>query len=155
MSKGGSETTTVQLPEWLEQPARRNLGRSEEISTLGYMPNFGPQIAAFAPQQIAAMKNTNKMANAYGMGGAPLDIPKAKEYAGGISGYSSIPLFREMRDQFEKVRPGQMDAYRAQFINPWSGAAPESDFAGLMTQEPPTPEESLLEYWNADDGRGY
>lgn len=133
---GGSSESTMQIPAWLEQPARRNIGRAEEISQIGYMPNFGPQVAAFTGQQIQGMKNTNKMANAYGMGGGGgLDIPKAKEFAGGVRGYSSMPMFREMRNKFAQARPGQMEAYRAQFLNPWTGAAPTSQFAGMPTQE--------------------
>lgn len=132
---GGSQTSTMQLPEWLEQPARRNIGRAEEISQLGYMPNFGPQVAAFSNQQTQAMRNQNRMANAYGMGGGGgLNIPKPQTFAGGVQGYSSFPMFKQMRDTFGQRRPGQMDAYKAQFINPRSGAAATSQFAGAPTQ---------------------
>lgn len=132
---GGSQSSTTQIPEWLEQPARRNIGRAEEISQLGYMPNFGPQVAAFSGQQRQAMRNQNRMANAYGMGGGGgLNIPKAKTFAGGVQGYSSMPMFREMRDKFRDIRPGQFGAYNAQFINPWTGGPPTSEFAGAPTQ---------------------
>lgn len=134
-SLGGSQSTSMQIPEWLEQPARRNIGRAEEISQLGYMPNFGPQVAALSNQQTQAMRNQNRMANAYGMGGGGgLNIPKPQTFAGGVQGYSSFPMFKQMRDTFGQRRPGQMDAYKAQFINPRSGAAATSAFAGAPTQ---------------------
>lgn len=133
MPSGGQTTTSqMEIPDWLEAPARRNIGRAEEISNIGYVPNYGPEIAAFNPQQVQAMQNVNSMANAYGMGpgiNTMPDLPQATDYGNGMLGYSSTGLFGEAVDQFAQDRPGQYRAIQGQFIDPVTGADAKSQFA--------------------------
>ncbi|NBT30999.1 MAG: hypothetical protein EBT13_03590 [Rhodobacteraceae bacterium] len=65
--KGGSSTTEVKIPEWIESAAQRNLNRADEVSQLGYVPYYGPDVAAFSPMQEAAMRNTAGAASAFGL----------------------------------------------------------------------------------------
>ena len=50
--KGGSQTSKVQIPSWIEGPATRNLQRAEQFAQMGYQPYYGPEVAAFNPMQI-------------------------------------------------------------------------------------------------------
>jgi len=54
--KGGSSTTTVEVPEYIEEAAKRNLTRADVISQIGYVPYYGADVAAFTPLQEAAFK---------------------------------------------------------------------------------------------------
>jgi len=47
--KGGSETTETTIPDWLKQPAIRNLQRAEDVQRIEYMPYYGADVAAFTP----------------------------------------------------------------------------------------------------------
>ena len=98
MSKGGSSTTEVKIPEYIEAAAQRNLNKAERISQLGYVPQYGPDVAAFTPMQQASFQNTANAASAFGMA-APtsqrdimggMDAPTT--YAGGVQGYSAAPI---------------------------------------------------------------
>ena len=51
--KGGSTTSSVEIPEYIEEAARRNLAKAEDISQIGYVPYYGPDVAAFTPFQEA------------------------------------------------------------------------------------------------------
>ena len=98
--KGGSQTTKVEIPKWLQRAAQQNLARADEIATLGYVPRFGPEVAAFSPMQQAAFANTGQAAAAFGLPGGGMTgmegMPAPTEFAGGIQGSSSTPLYNEM-----------------------------------------------------------
>lgn len=127
--KGGSSTTTQEIPDWVKEPAQRNLARAEEISQIGYTPYYGPDVAAFTPQQMSAFNNTNDMASAYGMGGGGVSVPEPTTFANGMQGYSSAPLYEEAVGALQTNRPGQYDAIMAQFINPQTGVSPTATTA--------------------------
>ena len=75
--KGGSTTSAVTIPEYIEAAAQRNLNKAERISQIGYTPYYGPDVAAFTPMQQAAFQNTADTAGAFGMAGAPIDTYSA------------------------------------------------------------------------------
>jgi hypothetical protein len=126
--KGGSTTSSVEIPEYIEKAAQRNLNKAERLSQLGYVPYYGPDVAAFTPMQQASFQNTANVANAFGMGtptsqsdimggmGAPT------QYAGGVSGYSSAPLYEQSLDELARQRPGQKSYMDSFFIDPYSGS---------------------------------
>ena len=127
--KGGGSTTSVEIPEYIERAAQRNLNKAEGISQIGYTPYYGPDVAAFTPSQQAAFQNTADSASAFGMA-APtsqqdimggMDAPTT--YANGVSGYSSAPMFQQSLDQLEANRPGQKDYIDSFFIDPFTGQA--------------------------------
>lgn len=128
--KGGSQTTEVKIPEWLEQAAQRNIAKGEELARIGYTPYFGPDVAAMTPGQIQGMQATNDAANAFGMGTTdPMaGMPQTQTFAGGVQGYSSGPMFQQAVDQLRQDRPGQYDALMAPFIDPITGAQPSSPY---------------------------
>jgi hypothetical protein len=126
--KGGSTTSSVEIPEYIEKAAQRNLNKAERISQLGYVPYYGPDVAAFTPMQQAAFQNTADVADAFGMG-APMSqqdimggMGAPTQYAGGVSGYSSAPIYQQSLDELARQRPAQKSYMDSFFINPYSGA---------------------------------
>jgi hypothetical protein len=145
--KGGKQTTEVKIPAWLEAGARENMARANELAKIGYVPYFGPDVAAFSPMQQAAFQNTNDAASAFGMA-APSDpmagMPAPQTFAGGVQGYSSAPMYQEALSQLQATNPGQYAALMAPFINPQTGAQPGAPFGsgGSFTQ--PTSGQKLI-----------
>lgn len=126
--KGGSTSSSVEIPEYIEKAAQRNLNKAERISQLGYVPYYGPDVAAFTPMQQASFQNTADVAGAFGMG-APMSqqdimggMGDPTQYAGGVSGYSSAPLYEQSLNELAMQRPAQKAYMDSFFINPYSGA---------------------------------
>ena len=128
MGKGGS-STSVQIPQYIEDAAKRNLNRADKISALGSVPlSFGPTAAAFTPMQQSVFTNTADQALSFGlsapsgnnaMGG--MDAPTT--YANGVSAYSGYPIYEQIEGEFAQKRPGQKDYIDSFFIDPFTGAA--------------------------------
>jgi hypothetical protein len=125
--KGGSTTSSVQIPEYIEKAAQRNLNKAERISQLGYVPYYGPDVAAFTPMQQAAFQNTADTASAFGMA-APTSqqdimggMPAPTQYAGGVQGYSSAPMYQQSVDELARQRPAQKSYIDSFFIDPYTG----------------------------------
>lgn len=123
--KGGSTTSQVQIPEYIEAAAQRNLNKAERISQLGYVPYYGPDVAALTPMQQASMQNVAGAAGAFGMA-APTGqdiygMPAPTTYAGGIQGYSSAPMFEQAQAELAARRPAQKSYIDSFFIDPFTG----------------------------------
>ena len=123
--KGGSQSTKVTIPQYIEDAARRNLARAEEIAEIGYMPYYGPEVAAFNPMQTQAFQNTANAAAAFGMG-APTDVmagmPQAQDFGNGMMGYGSGDLFQGAIDQFAARNPQQYNQYAQNFTGPYASS---------------------------------
>ena len=129
--KGGSTSSTVTVPKYIEDAAKANLAKADEISKIGYTPYYGPDVAAFTPMQQAGFQNTADMSSAFGLagGGTGMEgMPTPTTYAGGIQGYSSAPMFEQSMAELEARRPGQYAAINAPFIDPVTGAQPMSPY---------------------------
>jgi len=127
MAGGGSETTTVSIPAFLQEAAQRNLARADQVSQIGYTPYYGPDVAAMTPMQIAAMQNTGAAASAFGLptvSDPMAGMPTPQTFAGGVQGYSSAPLFQQSLEALRVNAPGQYAAIQSLFIDPRTGAAP-------------------------------
>ena len=118
--KGGSDTSQVQIPAYLEDAVRRNLTRANQVSQIGYTPYYGADVAAMTPSQNAAMQGTNQAANAFGMSGGNIDpnsgMPTAQNY-NGLSAYSSAPMYEQSVDQFRQNKPSQYNTIESMFGN--------------------------------------
>jgi hypothetical protein len=133
--KGGSTSSTVTVPQYIEDAAKANLAKSEEISKIGYTPYYGPDVAAFAPMQQAAFQGTADLASAFGTAGGGMSqqdvmggMPAPTIYASGVQGYSSAPMFEQSMAELEARRPGQYAAINEPFINPVTGAQPAAPY---------------------------
>ena len=126
-NKGGSSTTSVEVPEYIEAAAQRNLNRADRVSQMGYVPYYGPDVAAFTPMQQAAFQNTADTAGAFGMASpsSQQDImggmPAPTEFAGGVRGYSSAPMFEQSQAELARRRPAQKEYIDSFFIDPVGG----------------------------------
>ncbi len=127
MGKGGS-TTSVEIPAYIEDAAKRNLTRADRISALGSVPlSYGPTVAAFTPMQQSAFTNTANVANAFGLA-SPQDLDiyggmgSPTTYANGITAYSAAPLYDQTLAAFGAARPGQKSYIDSFFIDPFTGA---------------------------------
>ena len=130
--KGGSTTSEVKIPEYIEAASKANLARANEISKIGYVPYYGPDVAAFSPMQQAAFQNTADTAGAFGLA-APTSqqdimggMPTPTTYAGGVQGYSSAPMYEQSLAELEAKRPAQYKAIMDQFIDPVGGSSSRS-----------------------------
>lgn len=119
--KGGSQTTQVTIPPWVREAAQNNLARADRISEIGYVPYYGPDVAAFQPSQTAAFQNTANAAGAFGMQGGMPNMPEAQTFAPGVQGYSSAPVLEAAMEELQVRRPGQFNAINSMFIDPYSG----------------------------------
>jgi hypothetical protein len=120
--KGGSQTTQVEIPQWLENAARANLAQGREVSRIGYTPYYGPDVAALTPTQQAARSNVGQFAKAFGLQGVQdMALGQPTTYDGGIQGYSSGSLYDQAVQELAAKRPGQYGAIQRQFINPYAG----------------------------------
>lgn len=143
MGLGGKKVTETRLQPWVEAAAQRNLARADEISRIGFVPYFGPDVAALTPDQEAAMRGTRAAAAAFGLGAgaAPPSLPPTVTM-GGVRGYTSTPLFEQALEQLKRRRPGQYDAISAMFLNPFTGALPPP----RAPAPPPPPPAPRYEY---------
>ena len=127
MAGGGSETTSVEIPAFLQEAAQRNLARADQVSQIGYTPYYGPDVAAMTPMQIAAMQNTSAAASAFGLptvANPMAGMPTPQTFAGGVQGYSSAPLYQQSLEALRVNNPGQYAAIQSLFVDPRTGAAP-------------------------------
>ena len=138
MSKGGSTTSKTEIPAWLEGAAIENINKARGVSELGYVPYYGPDVAAFSPMQQQSMQSTGNAASAFGLAPQGFDatagIPQAQSFAGGIQGYSSAPLYEESLAQLQQKRPAQYKAMTDMFIDPFTGARPSGDYTATPAQ---------------------
>lgn len=123
--KGGSNTSSVQIPAWLEGPASRNLTTAEEAAKVGYMPYYGPDVAAQTQNQLLGNQATYDAAAAFGLapqgGNANAGMPEANTFAGGVQGYSSGGLYDMALAELAGRNPGQVAQYQRQFVDPQTG----------------------------------
>lgn len=125
MAKGGSTQSDVTVPKFFETALQQSVGMGTDVAQTGYVPYYGPDVAAFSPMQQAAFEGTNQMASAFGMPTADNQsyMPQAETFAGGVQGHSAAPLYQESVDALAANRPAQK-AYLDSFsIDPVTGAA--------------------------------
>ena len=118
--KGGSTSTEVSIPAWLEQAAQSGLARGEQAAGIGYVPYRGPDVAALTPMQEAAMANTSAASSAFGLGASPAPgagMPTVQTFADGTRGYSSAPLYDQAVNELKMRDPAQY----AKLMAPFSG----------------------------------
>ena len=122
--KGGSETTKTEVPDWIKQPAIRNLQRAEDVQRIEYMPYRGAEIAAFNDVQNLAMNNNLNTARAFGLLDpsstltAESQMPTPTEFDGGFKGYSSMSLYDQALAETKAQQPGAIAQYEALFGAP-------------------------------------
>jgi hypothetical protein len=153
--KGGSTTSTVKIPAWLEEAAQANIRRAEDVAAIGNVPYYGPDVAAMTPMQMSAGQGINTAAGAFGLGTNDLSMgmPAPQTFAGGVQGYSSGNLYDQSLRELQARAPGQYNAITGMFINPQTGAAPLSfgqNVSPIAMPNLPAP----VSYGDGDGGGG-
>jgi len=121
--KGGSKTTETTIPDWIKDPAVRNLQRAEDVQRIEYMPYYGADVAAFNPMQNAAMNNNIATAQAFGLLDpnstltAESGMPTPTDFDG-FSGYSSQPMYESALAEMKAKQPDASAQYDALFGAP-------------------------------------
>ena len=138
MSKGGTTSGSTEIPAWLENAAIENINKARDVSQIGYVPYYGPDVAAFSPMQQQSMQSTGNAASAFGLApqgfNAMAGMPQAETFAGGVQGYSSAPLYEQSLDNLFANAPAQYRAMSDMFIDPFTGAAPRSGYGATQAQ---------------------
>jgi len=129
--KGGSQKSKVEIPDFIMDPARRNINRAEALAQVGYIPYYGPEVAALSPMQLGAMQSTADAATAFGL--APqmdvaASLPQAQDFGGGMMGYGSGDLFQNSVNQFAANNPAQYAQFSSQFTGPTAQGAGMSPY---------------------------
>jgi hypothetical protein len=129
---GGTTSTgsTTEIPQWIQDAGRRQYQTGTELGQIGYTPYYGADVAAFNPLQTAAFDSTGMAANAFGMGGgsptfATDGIQAPQTFAGGMRGYSGMPMYNEALNTLQEQRPYQKQQLDQQFTDPTTGLTPE------------------------------
>lgn len=123
---GSSKTTQeTKIPEYLEEAGRLAVQQAQQAQQMGYIPYMGPEIAAINPFEQALAQNVSGMASAFGMA-APsgLDMGMPTVTQGGMTGYSSYPIYQGAMERLREQRPDQYDYFAGQTgFDPITGAA--------------------------------
>lgn len=123
---GSSKTTQeTKIPEYLEEARKLALQQAQQIQQMGYVPYMGPEIAAVNPYEQAMAQNVGGMASAFGMA-APvgLDMGMPTVTQGGMTGYSSFPVYQGAMERLREQRPEQYEFFAGQTgFDPITGAA--------------------------------
>lgn len=150
MAKGGTTNTTQAIPEYLQEANKEAINDARAVSEIGYVPYFGPDVAAFSPMQQQSMQSTGNAASSFGLApqgfNGTAGIPQAQTFAGGIQGYSSAPIYEQALDNLYAKAPAQYRAIKSRFIDPFTGARPNGQgFANA--------EQTSQMFSNGDNGR--
>lgn len=122
MSKGGSQTQQVRLPEAIERASAENLALANEVGTIGYSPYQGPTVAGLSSGQMAARANTNAAADAFGLAQAESPVAPNAPMPGGMGGgYSPFEAYLQA---INALPAGQRGAIESFVINPDKGGLP-------------------------------
>jgi len=117
--KGGSKTTETTIPDWIKDPAIRNLQRAEDVQRIEYMPYYGADVAAFTPTQNAAFDANIGAAESFGLLApntltATSGMPTPTDFDG-FTGYSSQPMYESALAELKANQPDAVAQYDALF----------------------------------------
>lgn len=132
--KGGQQTSssTVKLPKEIEDQAKANIGIANEVAAIGYTPYQGNTVAAFTPNQQAAMQNNAHSMNAFNMGGPGAQAKQAgvnpmtgmkmnATNQGGVMGYSPMGQYNAAVNAIPDAQRAMIESFT---MNPRTGAGP-------------------------------
>jgi hypothetical protein len=96
------------VPKWQEDAAKDALARANQVAGIGYVPYYGPDVAALTPMQLSAMQGTNQAASAFGMPTSDLaaGLPTAQNF-NGMQAYSSGGLYDQAVKEVQTRNPEQ------------------------------------------------
>lgn len=128
MGSSAGDSTTSKPPQWWTDAAKKALAQGEKVAKIGYVPYMGPDVAAFAPQQIAGIQDAANWAAAFNTPGqaAPdvsASIMPPTDYGNGLKGYGSYDGYKAAIDKLKTTYPGLANYLNSFFINPVTGTS--------------------------------
>jgi len=143
--KGGSQTQATEIPKWIEEPSIRNLARAEDAQKIGYMPWRGPDVAAFNPTQQMAMQQNMDAASAFGLApqgsNAMAGMPTPTTFAGGMSGYSAMPLYEQALAETKSKQGDDVNQYNKLFVGGGGITSPQQATTEIDSTYPNAPQQ--------------
>jgi hypothetical protein len=125
----GSKSTTVQenkIPRYLEEAGQLAVEEAKKIKEMGYLPYFGPEVAAINPYEQAMAQNVGGMASAFGLAApAAMDMSGVDTAtSGGVTGYTTAPAYFAALERLRETRPDQYEFFaNLGRFDPITGAA--------------------------------
>tara|TARA_R110000782_G_scaffold268358_1_gene364625 strand:- start:324 stop:1022 length:699 start_codon:yes stop_codon:yes gene_type:complete len=94
--KGGTQSSAVEIPKWLEDAAMQNVARAQSVQNMPYTPVMGPTLAGFTAGQKAGMSSQAALAQRMGILPQSYDpssgfMQGAQDAGNGLSSYGSFP----------------------------------------------------------------
>ena len=98
--KGGSQSSQVQIPGYMEDALRQQLARGQAVQNMPYAPIMGPTMAGFTSGQKAGMESQAALAQRMGIIPQEYDVasgymPGAIDVGNGLTAYASYPGAKE------------------------------------------------------------
>lgn len=108
--KGGSQSSQVQIPAYMEDALKQQLERAQAVQNMGYVPYMGPEIAGFTQGQQQIMRARAERAKAMGILPQSYDtsagmMEGAIDMGGGLTAYSSYPGAKRAVEQVYEAYP--------------------------------------------------
>ena len=149
--KGGSQTTEVAVPDYVDAAARANLNRATDVGNVGNVVYRGPDVAGYSPMQMAAFQGLSDSAGAFGVAGGGMSeqdlrggMGEPTQYANGVSGYSSAGIYDATLEALKASSPGQYDYINSLFVDQQTGDA--GSRAGVHLPPPPVAAPAAYSY---------
>jgi len=116
MGGSSSTTKTVQenkIPAYLTEASKLAVEEAKKIKEMGYLPYFGPEIAALNPYEQARAQNVGGMAAAFGLSApAVMDMSGVDTAtSGGVTGYTTAPAYFSALERLKELRPDQYEYF--------------------------------------------
>ena len=150
----GSKTSTTEVPAYIEDASKQAIGMANARNELGYIPYYGPDVAAFNPMQINAMQGANTMAQSMGLPTAGLSLMTPEDYGNGVLGHSSAPLYEDSMARLQAANPELFDALqKLKEISKMARQGQVAQDGSMLNQNPFQPGGFAGEGMGPNDGR--
>lgn len=137
----------------MEEAGKLAVEEAKKIKEMGYLPYFGPEVAAINPYEQAMAQNVGGMASAFGLA-APAAMSMSgvdTATSGGITGYTTAPAYFAALERLKETRPDQYEFFaNLGRFDPITGAA-NPNYNPNPTTTAPTP----LGAGSGSEGGGY
>jgi len=120
--KGGSQSSQVQIPGYMEDALRQQLARAQAVQNMPYAPIMGPTMAGFTSGQKAGMESQAALAQRLGIIPQEYDVssgymPGAIDVGNGLTAYASYPGAKERVISAFEENPALQRSYESLYAN--------------------------------------
>tara|TARA_S200002703_G_scaffold60664_1_gene52515 strand:+ start:2015 stop:2779 length:765 start_codon:yes stop_codon:yes gene_type:complete len=120
--KGGSQSSQVQIPGYMEDALRQQLARAQAVQNMPYAPIMGPTMAGFTSGQKAGMESQAALAQRMGIIPQEYDVasgymPGAIDVGNGLTAYASYPGAKERVISAFEENPALQRSYESLYAN--------------------------------------